>query len=48
MIGNALAIIKDAAVFSGEFKRDLIATGVVMLIVLVVWAIQTFWEGRAK
>jgi hypothetical protein len=45
---NAFAIIKDSAVFSGELKRDLIAAGVVILIVLVVWAIQTFREGRAR
>jgi hypothetical protein len=48
MNGQALAIVKDAAVFQAELKRDLIALGVVMLIVLIVWAIQTFREGRAK
>jgi hypothetical protein len=46
--GSSLAIIKDSAVFSGELKRDLIALGIVMLIALVVWAIQTFREGRSK
>jgi hypothetical protein len=45
--GSSLAIIKDSAAFSGEFKRDLIAAGVVMLIGLIVWAIQTYLE-RAR
>lgn len=48
MNGSSLAIIKDSAVLSGELKRDFIALGVVMLIVLVVWAIQAFMEGRAR
>jgi hypothetical protein len=30
----------DAAAFRGEFKRDLIALGVVMLIMLAIWAVQ--------
>lgn len=48
MNGSSLTIIKDSAVLSGELKRDLIALGVVMLIALAVWAIQTFREGRCK
>jgi hypothetical protein len=48
MNGNALAIIRDAAVFRGELKRDLLAFGIVMLIALIVWVIQAYREGRAK
>lgn len=44
MNGPAFEIIRDAAVFCGELKRDLLALGVVMMIGLIVWAIQTYLE----
>lgn len=40
MNGSALDIIKSAAEIRGSLQRDLIAAGVVMLIVFVAWAIQ--------
>jgi hypothetical protein len=46
MIGRAHEFLTDAAVFRGEFGRVLIAAGVVMLIVLIVWAIQTYLDRR--
>jgi hypothetical protein len=47
MIDRAHEFLTDAAVFSGELKRDLIAAGVVILIAFGVWAVQTFLE-RAR
>jgi hypothetical protein len=47
MNGPSFAVIRDAAVFSGELKRDFIVAAVVIGICLSVWAIQTFMErGR--
>lgn len=42
MNGQALAIIRDAAVFRGELHRMLLAAGVVLLILFLLWAIEEF------
>jgi hypothetical protein len=47
MMGRAHEFLIDAAVFRGELGRGLLALGVVMLIGLIVWAIQTYLE-RAR
>lgn len=47
MNGPAFELIKSAADMRGELQRDLIAAGVVMVLVLVVWAILAFRE-RAR
>jgi hypothetical protein len=44
MNSEALAIIRDAAIFRGELKRNLIALGTVILVALVILAIQAFME----
>jgi hypothetical protein len=45
MNGSAFDIIKSAAEIRGVLRHDLIAAGVVMLVVFIAWAIQE-WPIR--